>query len=64
MAYVQMLQVVDAEFRMSESGDTWQRGYALQSGCAQRPIRVSKDDEIDLSVHADYTDAVLQLGPP
>jgi len=55
-AYIQMLQAVDAEISMAESGEAWQNGYA------ERLIRTIKEEEVDLSDYEDYNDAVSQLG--
>ena len=55
-AYIQMLQAVDAEISMTESGEAWQNGYA------ERLMRTIKEEEVYLSDYEDYTDAVCQLG--
>jgi len=55
-AYIQMLQAVNAEISMAESGEAWQNGYA------ERLIRTIKEEEVDLSDYDDYNDAVSQLG--
>ena len=55
-AYIQMLQAVNAEISMAESGEAWQNGYA------ERLIRTIKEEEVDLSDYEDYNDAVSQLG--
>ena len=55
-AYIQMLQAVDAEISMTESGEAWRNGYA------ERLIRTIKEEEVYLSDYEDYTDAVCQLG--
>ena len=54
--YIQMLQAVDAEISMTESGEAWQNGYA------ERLMRTIKEEEVYLSDYEDYTDAVCQLG--
>jgi transposase InsO family protein len=55
-AYIQMLQAVDAQISMAESGEAWQNGYA------ERLMRTIKEEEVDLSDYEDYTDAICQLG--
>ena len=55
-AYIQMLQAVNTEISMAESGEAWQNGYA------ERLIRTIKEEEVDLSDYEDYNDAVSQLG--
>lgn len=56
LAYVQMLQQVNAHVSMAEAGAAWQNGYA------ERLIRTIKEEEVDLSDYQDYNDARRQLG--
>jgi transposase InsO family protein len=56
LAYVQMLQQVNAQVSMAEAGAAWQNGYA------ERLIRTIKEEEVDLSDYQDYNDARRQLG--
>jgi transposase InsO family protein len=56
LAYVQMLQQVNAQISMAEVGAAWQNGYA------ERLIRTIKEEEVDLSDYQDYNDARRQLG--
>jgi putative transposase len=54
-AYVQRLEVVNAQISMAESGAAWQNGHA------ERLMRTIKEEEVDLSDYEDYTDALSQL---
>lgn len=42
-AYIQMLRAVVAEISIAEIGEAWQNGYA------ERLIRTTKEEEVDLS---------------
>ena len=53
--YLQMTRAVDAESSMTESGEAW------QNGCAERLIRSSKDQEVDLSDQENATVKQIQL---
>ena len=44
------------QISMAEAGGAWQNGYA------ERLIRTIKEEEVDLSDHEDYNDAIRQLG--
>lgn len=55
-AYTQMLRDVNVQISMAEIGE------ARQNSHAERLIRTIKEEEVELSDHEDYADALQQLG--
>jgi putative transposase len=54
--YVQLLEEAEVRISMAQVGQAWQNGYA------ERIMRTTKEEEVELAEYQDYWDAYRQIG--